>query len=129
MTRFYLGEEMPKTGDYWAVLREDAPDAPSWRAIFDGLHVPIVSDKKRMAVLASQPQWVYFLDFGRLPDRAKGRLVVWLSEKFGAPQEEVREEIERAGHPIRSEMVRRVWDYGQRKDGSLPFEEEVRDGR
>lgn len=96
---------------YSAILNPRGPNYANWQHVLGPgqSEIPLLRPAEVKASLEPYKNFepeanvpVYLVDLSRFTREQTDRLVVFLAQKFGAPPDEVKAEIARAGFPIRS---------------------------
>jgi len=97
---------------WWANLHHTSPRYEEWLAILGTDDVPLLHPGIVHGSLGHEEGKcdVYLLDLTRLTKEQMDRLVAFVAKKFGAPEEEVCDEILRQGFPIRAADVSICFD-------------------
>lgn len=92
-------------GLWSATLNPHSPRYEQWKEILGSEIVPLKSPSSFKTKLGDEEDEVYALDLSKFTEQAMDRLVLFVREKFGAPEDEVVEELRVHGFPIRDSDV------------------------
>jgi hypothetical protein len=89
-----------------AHLFPQSPRYAEWYHVLDTNEVPLLRPMPIRATLGEQSESVYLVDLKRLSPEQRSRLIRHVAHRFGAPEAEVAEQLDRDGHfPIREADV------------------------
>lgn len=88
-----------------ATLDPNSPRYKQWSEILGSEIVPLKSPTAFRTKLGDEPDEVYALDLKAFTPQQTDRLVAFIRNKFGAEEDEVREELRVRGFPIREADV------------------------
>lgn len=92
--------------DFIAHIDQDSPRASDWRAILGSNQVYIKSPIPFRANLPGHPDTlVYEVDIPLLTPEQRAHLVEHLATKFNIPADQVEEDLDNTGCPIRADHV------------------------